>query len=270
MDIYSFINSKSIREYLQKENYKFSSIEAAWLIYQCKLITIKEKHEAWKWLIENMPDCEINRRNCNFNSLHKLIKDYIEIEEKYLNIFDKKEDNAYYQYKLYCKNDPDWCYGNCTIYSSKNNFLNEIEELRDCNIEVIEIRKVYVDSIHSISIRYNQDDEPVEIDIRIREEDEDYILNSFEFLWFNFPTPFKHSDIVIPVKSLGLRERVVEQGPFILDNIVTWSKNCVERFEDHGDITDMMAYGHYINDDNKYQEYEAIYMDLEYYEEPLN
>ena len=33
MDVYKFINSKDIREYLKKINYEFTPVEAAWLIW---------------------------------------------------------------------------------------------------------------------------------------------------------------------------------------------------------------------------------------------
>ena len=44
MDITRFINSRDIREHLKKIGYQFTSLEAAWLIWQCKNITLAEKH----------------------------------------------------------------------------------------------------------------------------------------------------------------------------------------------------------------------------------
>ena len=46
MDICSFVNSNAIAEHLRNINYCFTSKEAAWLSYQCKKITLQEKHEA--------------------------------------------------------------------------------------------------------------------------------------------------------------------------------------------------------------------------------
>ncbi len=42
MDICSFVNSNAIAEHLRNINYSFTSKEAAWLIYQCKKITLQE------------------------------------------------------------------------------------------------------------------------------------------------------------------------------------------------------------------------------------
>ena len=62
LNVFEFINSKDIKEHLKKTDYKFNSLEAAWLIYQCKSATIEEKHTAWKELIRTMPDCRIEKR----------------------------------------------------------------------------------------------------------------------------------------------------------------------------------------------------------------
>ena len=44
MNILRFVNSKDIREHLRNIDYEFNSLEAAWLIYQCRDATIDEKH----------------------------------------------------------------------------------------------------------------------------------------------------------------------------------------------------------------------------------
>ena len=52
MDILRFINSKDIRKHLKDTGYEFNSLEAAWLIYQCRNATIREKHKAWNELMD--------------------------------------------------------------------------------------------------------------------------------------------------------------------------------------------------------------------------
>lgn len=46
MDIFRFVNSKDVREHLKSIDYEFNSLEAAWLIYQCRDAAIDEKHKA--------------------------------------------------------------------------------------------------------------------------------------------------------------------------------------------------------------------------------
>ena len=89
MKITSFINSNDIREYLEKINYKFTPLEAAWLVYQCRLISIHEKQEAFKEIIRTMPDCEVKKR---FNtvpqkSLHEFLGKYISLQNKFIDTF---------------------------------------------------------------------------------------------------------------------------------------------------------------------------------------
>ena len=52
VDVCRFINSKDIRDYLRSINYQFTPIEAAWLIYYCRELTLQEKHAAWQELID--------------------------------------------------------------------------------------------------------------------------------------------------------------------------------------------------------------------------
>ncbi len=89
MDIFKYINSKDIRDHLKQIGYTFSSLEAAWLIWQCRDLTIKEKHRAWDELIDTMPDCEIPERlnTCAQKSLHGFLRRYMEIEDRLIRSF---------------------------------------------------------------------------------------------------------------------------------------------------------------------------------------
>ena len=54
MDIYEFINSNDIREYLKTKQYTFDSLQQAFLIWQSGRHTLTQKHEAWKELIATL------------------------------------------------------------------------------------------------------------------------------------------------------------------------------------------------------------------------
>ena len=104
MDILRFINSKDIRNHLKEINYQFNSLEAAWLIYQCKDAKLKEKHNAWNELIETMPDCSIPERlnTVPQDSLHAFLKKYMELEDKLeLEFYDAKHADPHSDYKPY-------------------------------------------------------------------------------------------------------------------------------------------------------------------------
>ena len=59
MNIYRFIQSKSVREYLEKINYTFSSLEIAYIIWQCPDATLTERFDAWQEIIDTMPDASL-------------------------------------------------------------------------------------------------------------------------------------------------------------------------------------------------------------------
>ena len=40
MDILRFVNSKDIKRHLKEADYKFTPLEAAWLVYQCQDATV--------------------------------------------------------------------------------------------------------------------------------------------------------------------------------------------------------------------------------------
>ena len=134
MDIFRFVNSKDIREHLRDIGYEFNSLEAAWLIYQCRDAAIDEKHKAWNELIATMPDCPIEKRlnTVAQDSLHAFLRQYMELEDKYRNEFcgEKRagtfnEDKSFvYKFK-YIYNDGteyDWK----TVFSCFGDFLKPL------------------------------------------------------------------------------------------------------------------------------------------------
>ena len=91
MDIFRFVNSKDVREHLRDIGYEFNSLEAAWLIYQCRDAAIDEKHKAWNELIATMPDCPIEKRTNTAaqDSLHAFLRQCM---SNYMNLefYDKE------------------------------------------------------------------------------------------------------------------------------------------------------------------------------------
>ena len=55
MNIFRFINSKDIREYLRELQHQFTVPEAAFLIYMSRTVPLKEKFDAWQEIINTMP-----------------------------------------------------------------------------------------------------------------------------------------------------------------------------------------------------------------------
>ena len=97
MNVYRFINSKDIREHLETIKYPFGSLEAAWIIYQCRFASLEEKHAAWRELIRTMPDCAIEERPNTeaHDSLHRFLAAYMKRETKLLHVFCENDGGIY-------------------------------------------------------------------------------------------------------------------------------------------------------------------------------
>ena len=97
MDIYKFIDSKDIRNYLKEINYKFEPLEAAWVVWQNASRTLDEKHNAWQESIDAMPDIGFEVSHINeTRNLHEYLKELIDIDNELLDKFYKNEKNAIY------------------------------------------------------------------------------------------------------------------------------------------------------------------------------
>lgn len=280
MDILRFVNSKDIRKHLKKIGYKFNSLEAAWLIYQCKSATIEEKHAAWEELIETMPDVEIPERINTIpqSSLHTFLKQYMELEDAYLKDFytvsyhyDERNNTPYVYRIRYCYSDGDYC--ECpAVFSQFDACRKYIMESED-DLTSIQCVKLQINaSVEKFQAKFTPYLDMLSIEPHDLNDEaaDDIFYGVFDGLWFDFPTPFKTGDIVWdPANhSYGCCG-----GPFVLTDL------CLEGIEDeqrkeymrkNADSSDMLAQGYFIdNDTGIYYECMSNYIDLEYYDKEL-
>lgn len=274
MDIFKFINSRDIREHLKSINYCFSSLEAAWLIWQSKHTTLKEKHEAWRELIEKKPDCEIEERpNTNPQpSLHIFLRKLMELENRCIGAIKTNEPYSVFSYKYSYPKDlwselfPDFM----TCLSSaldeyKTSFGSD--DITDCHIR---IQKRWVDgSGNYMESEVTPKGEVVKIlnHGKMAEEEPDLIIFGLDGLWFDFPTPFEKGDIICDPDrqdKFGL-----EDGPCVIEHEIPW-RSGVEHWKEYGDNSDMVVHGIFQSEDGTvYKECASSYMDFEHYRNPL-
>ncbi len=235
MDILRFINSRDVREHLKNIGYEFTPLEAAWLVWQCESITLKEKHAAWQEIIDTMPDCEIPERvNCrNQQSLHDLLRRYMEMENKYIKQFFANEANVVYQYDEQYHDEP-WRYdfsvskmyksfkdaevalhedGYSTIFPAEHSdklFSSSFREMEENEKKYgtkgekeeffsVHFRKEWIDSQHKvidIEILAGGDIKKIDIQYEDSDEDTELLVHSFSGMYFRFPIPFKPGDII--------------------------------------------------------------------------
>lgn len=276
MDIASFINSRDIREYLKEINYDFTSLEAAWLIYQCRSKALKEKQAAWQEIIDNMPDCSVKERpNCiEIKSLHAFLKDYMALQKRMYEDLKLKEEGFVYivtlKYDSY-ENDFRLCssYEKCLEYMKTVNDEDDLAEIK------VEKRKVD-DEHESILAFYNRKLEltGIESPSRFGEEVTDLQYYTFDGLWFNFPTPFKKGDILIDPErpeSNGLCRGPVVCEEAGQDPDTEKGRKYIERMKESADTSDMDVWGYFQNEYGQlYSEVTDNYMDFEFYRGDLS
>ncbi|MBQ4509196.1 MAG: hypothetical protein II984_00590 [Clostridia bacterium] len=289
MNIFEFINSKDVRKHLEKINYKFSTLEKVFFIAKSEYKTIKEKHEAFLYLIENESDMKIEKRtNTNaYDSLFECLKRYMEIENALLEKLYNNE-NCAYSYRYLCRND----YGFCEDFDIQfpsykdciNHYKNDIKEYgHESKIRYYSVKMQSLKDIKDkIIVKFNPGGEALEIyEVSgISEEDSD-ILCLLDGLWLDIPLPFKRGDIVVR-KSNTLSEY---SAPMVMRYASTWSvdefiqngytendgllkqrEKLIKAYKEYGDTTDMCIIGYYASSDCCiYSEVDSPSVNFEYY-----
>ena len=264
MDIFRFINSRDIREYLKSRNYPFTSLEAAWLIYQCRCATIKEKHEAWQELIQTMPDCAVaeHPHTARHESLHQFLKEYIRTEDEILDWFFRDEKDAIYNCEFW--EYAMWCPGG-EYFDSFQKCLKAYTDRRLGKM-TFKITKQILNSDQCTYVIFSADNEPLKFDTSWYPEGGDEILYGvLGGLEFDFPTPFTKGDILC-------ESEVYEMNPslradlFVITDLPACSKN-----ESYRDGCRMKVWGFFLKYDGTLQ-YEDMYnyMNLEYFRGELS
>ena len=212
MNIYEFVNSRDIREHLQKTGFVPNSLEASCLVYQSNNHTIEEKRTAWEWIIKNMPDCEVSGKNIETpqKSLHEFLKRYMEIENAIITDFFAHEAGAVYTYRALWKSDLEKYDDGSEWHKSHSIFATFDEAYADATEDnelaplFLEFEKKHLGAHgRSICVRMTPDRQPVFLDeefVLESKEESDLYFNVFFYLHFNFPTPFSKGDIISPAK----------------------------------------------------------------------
>lgn len=186
-----------------------------------------------------MPDCTVTERlnTVPQDSLHAFLRQYMELEDKYLNEFyDEKHADTFdynkpfvYKFKYIYKDGTEYEWD--TVFSCFDALYESIMEPED-DVISIKCTKIQIDRLNSRQIAYlNPSFNFLRIDPGCIDSDKerDLFWGVLDGLWFDFPTPFQK-----------------------------------------GDSSDMCAGGFFLNEDGSiYGECMSNYMDLEFYDKEL-
>lgn len=285
MDIYRFIDSRDIREHLQQLGHQFTTPEAAFLVWHSRTATLDEKIAAWREIIDTMPNCSMDARRCwqgqGVPDFHVFLRRYIALQNRYVQKF-KYGGDAVYRWKeahgnecsetdLHVYTMYEQCFGKAMEWMAEreeNETCNEdhlgfiIEKLLVNPSEEQQADRLFFDhhgQIASISCIYDND-EDVALD------------NSFDGMFFAFPTPFHVGDIVCNIDG--------PNRPFVLSAMKTWDAKqasvefpqksvneaaaydrLLEEHKENGDVSDMMCYGYSMWDQRENEGLFVAYVD---------
>lgn len=283
-----YINSRDIRKYWEEIDYKASPWETAWLIWQSKKHTLKEKLNAWEIVAKEhykapSPFSNSWSKFCTKRiTLGYFLQTYINLENDLLEQFYFKGNacfsvsyirylhdewasepdrvfpsiEAVYKFlDCFCTNDGDYSEEDFKARITKHELGMARDEAPHITLTVNAKKEIL--SIDSVSDRL--------IGAGYMELEKRYNLcfrSAFEDMWFNFPVPFRWGDTIC--NKYWNRKLKLCTGPMImLDCTYNY---CKEHPEYKGrDTTDMNVMGYFQNENGLYYEVADGLMDYEYY-----
>ena len=284
-DIYHFIDSCDIREHLKQLNYQFTTPEAAFLVWHCHTATLDEKIATWQEIISNMPNCSMDARRCwhrqGITDFHDFLRQYITLQNRYVQKFKSGED-VVYQWKELCEDERSEVdpyvyatYEQC--FNEAMKWMVECEEDETCNESHLGfvIEKLIVnpsEEQQADCLFFNHRGQITNMSC-IYDTEEDFTLsNTFDGMFFAFPTPFHAGDIVCNIDK--------PNDPFVLSSMQTWDEKQVREelpqksakeaaayghllaeHKKNGDVSDMMCYGYTMWDQRESEGLLVAYVD---------
>lgn len=220
IDIYSFIDSKDIREYNRQLGTKFTPIEQAVIIYNCDSVTVEEKLTAWHELLDtyteeefeiiNLPDGgKVTNRDIMLNNTYR------QMTEITVNGFEKalllknKTENFSYLARIYADGNSADCdesefsdYDKAYEYlcnSKKREFLDYGEKL---NLTInYAMRVISLDESNNDMTEFIFDNDFRMTNIYFWTGKENYGL---DMIYIYLPLPFKKGDIIHTIDGSDL------------------------------------------------------------------
>lgn len=292
-DMTDFLNSKDIAGHWRKIGFVCTPLQSAYLIWHNRTKTLAEKQAAWREIIQTMPDCPVaqGHRKTNMGlsdalagSLHEFLQAFVSLQEKLIGQFYRKGDHAAYRYRVLYEGDEDWS-RDSWLFDRAEDCFGDVKADEDMipSILCMQIKKQWIGRNRAITLSTKTDKTVLHVDAEGLEGSEMNLLQAFEWMWFDFPTPFKRGDIVVsPFSPFGYM--LYGNEPFVLTSLCSWGSEelrrngysdedaryawadrQLQRHRECADETDMTAQGYFQREDGSiYHECMHHYLDLEY------
>ena len=109
LDVHRFVNSKDVSEHLKEIGLEFTAAQAAYLVHKCQDATLAEKFDAWRAILDGMPDCEVPYVHGKPGArAHHLVRTHVELQEGKLARFLDGEGDLYFPYESRWSERPRW------------------------------------------------------------------------------------------------------------------------------------------------------------------
>ncbi len=111
--LYEFIDSYAVKNHLLREQYRFTTLQAVWLVWQSRWACLGEKIDKWDEIMRLMPDCEFICYKERYRSLFERLCGYIEdcklTVEKFFDVGSGESDvsDIAYTAMVHAKNELD-------------------------------------------------------------------------------------------------------------------------------------------------------------------
>ncbi|MDE6285064.1 MAG: hypothetical protein K2M17_04895 [Bacilli bacterium] len=210
MDFLDFIESEIVRNHVRETGYKLTPKDAACIVYNSNK-PLKEKHQAYRKIIETMPDCKIYN---NGIMLHSTLMQHIKTQLQLIDMFTQNDNSSFYQCSIYNFGgiDDENIRNLCsrienTIYETYDACLSEINEIPNKYVNTFDYITIHKtlqnhDTLSSIGINLISNSEIDKVYAYYvdseKEEKENHDLWAIATLELNknFPIPFKTGDII--------------------------------------------------------------------------
>lgn len=202
MNYLDFIISDTVREHLECIGYTPTPLEA-WIVWQCKNKTLKEKHAAFREILATTEDCAIPASAWRESSpsLHAHLKAHMAAEQAQLDAFYQSE-NAAFSYSLCFADEVEWLEDRILFSTFDNCWKAACEDFDIGTVKAVRVEKrILNEQISSVCVDFTPEKEVIAVST---ENDgafaDDLIDECFEGLHLPIPLPFQHGDALVPAE----------------------------------------------------------------------